>query len=1017
MQPPALDTRDSKALIQKMKEMIPYYTPEWSFDPDDPDAGAALLFIFTRMMEGTIKRFNQVPLKNMVSFLNMMDATLLPSQPAQAWLSFFTSASDIEPVHIPGGIQIAANAGGQALLFETQSDLMVTPASVQAAFTSSAWFDSILELPTPLLEISAAAPSQEYRLFDFRSPENLQQHCFYLGHEHLFNISEGALIEILINHYRRQHSEAETASLLGDPSCTEWSYSGKEGWIPFEGIRTNGNRLVLTKENPGEIAEQELQGVNSRWLRCRVQPGKISQLKLVEFDNLDMRARYLPTGEDDGLRPDMVFCNDLPLDREQFYPFGEFFALYDTFYISAQEAFSKKQGMITLSFSLRHEPKTMGEDSQTAIEWKMVMKKSDLDEPEPPRILITRVSWEYYNGQGWTRLFPGSEYEDLFLHPADRPRVMRFKCPEDLEQTAINNHTNYWLRARVLSINNMYAAGGIYQTPFVEHMRLDYEYENDSLDPQAAMSVNNLEWHDLHQDLQQQSLVSPFNALEQKEPALYLGFDQPPEKGPLSIYFSFRFNSQENGEKPLLHWEYLKQEGISQRWVRLELRDETSGFTESGLVIFNGPADFAQASCFGHELYWIRVVNTDGKYLTPGTFLPLPVVTGIYPNTVKAVQQESINAETFNNPEEEVNKNFTLRRSPVVSEEVWVEEAARLTDRERDEMVRNQPSGIRVESDEWGNIKRLWVKWVRVSSLDFSGPHDRHYVIDRALGLLRFGDGHNGRIPPPSSIPNIEVNYKAGGGEHGNLPVGSINQLQVSVAYIDRVFNPESAVGGCDRENISEAINRVPHTIKHGNRAVTAGDFEAICMEVSRNVERVKCLPNINARGEKESGCLTLVVMPRGGRKAAGLFPVLKQEIERELMLKAAGTLAFPHRIRIIQPAYLKISVNAVVVVKDLDAVIGVEREAEARLEQFFQPAASDALGSGGWTIGEYPSTSLLYTLLKSVAGVVYVEKVTMSVFHLMDEGPLEIDADSLPGLPHGMVMNGQHRIQVKVKS
>ena len=174
MQPPALDTRDSKALMQKIKDMIPYYTPEWSFDPDDPDAGATLLFIFTRMLEGTIKRFNQVPLKNLVSFLNMMDATLLPSQPAQAWLSFFASAADIEPVPIPRGIQVAATVAGESLLFETQNDLMVTPASLRAAFTSSAYFDSILEVRALLLENSPTQARREYRLFDFTSLENLQ---------------------------------------------------------------------------------------------------------------------------------------------------------------------------------------------------------------------------------------------------------------------------------------------------------------------------------------------------------------------------------------------------------------------------------------------------------------------------------------------------------------------------------------------------------------------------------------------------------------------------------------------------------------------------------------------------------------------------------------------------------------------------------------------------------------------------------------------------------------------------
>lgn len=70
---PPLDPRDTRAIIQELKEMLPFYTPEWRFSPEDPDAGTALFLIFTRMFDGTIKRFNQVPRRNLAAFLNMMD--------------------------------------------------------------------------------------------------------------------------------------------------------------------------------------------------------------------------------------------------------------------------------------------------------------------------------------------------------------------------------------------------------------------------------------------------------------------------------------------------------------------------------------------------------------------------------------------------------------------------------------------------------------------------------------------------------------------------------------------------------------------------------------------------------------------------------------------------------------------------------------------------------------------------------------------------------------------------------
>lgn len=79
MLPPIIDSRDLNALIQKMQEMYPYYTPEWRFSPEDPDPGTALFMIFARMFQETIKRFNRVPTKNYMAFLICLSYRFFPA--------------------------------------------------------------------------------------------------------------------------------------------------------------------------------------------------------------------------------------------------------------------------------------------------------------------------------------------------------------------------------------------------------------------------------------------------------------------------------------------------------------------------------------------------------------------------------------------------------------------------------------------------------------------------------------------------------------------------------------------------------------------------------------------------------------------------------------------------------------------------------------------------------------------------------------------------------------------------
>ncbi|MDD2621176.1 MAG: baseplate J/gp47 family protein, partial [Syntrophomonadaceae bacterium] len=485
-------------------------------------------------------------------------------------------------------------------------------------------------------------------------------------------------------------------------------------------------------------------------------------------------------------------------------------------------------------------------------------------------------------------------------------------------------------------------------------------------------------------------------------------------KGPISIFFSMKIRKEQMEENPMVEWEYLQDKGLIDEWSKLNVLDETQAFSQSGAVIFAGPSDFAQVPLFGQHLYWIRVINRDAKWNRDETDYLLPYVRGVYINTVGILQQESIPLEYLDTASGEIKPEYILSGSPVLSEEIWVDEARSLTEQEKKELRDDKYILVREVADEWGNTREFWVRWIPVEDFYSSGPQDRHYCIERLAGIINFGDGRNGKIPSLiAGLNTIQARYKKGGGSRGNLEALEIKQLSKSMAYIDEVFNPEPSTRGCDRETHTQMVKRGPQLIKHQNRAVTASDFESLARQASLDIVQVKCLPKLKAQGMKTSSAITLVVLPRGGVNSGGDFPVLRQEVEKYLKDRTPSVLNRPGSIKIIEPVYLEISVYAVVVIDELDAMARVDKEARQRLDEFLAGSSGELSGKS-WSIGEFPHISIFYTLLKSVSAVNYVEKVSMTVYKIDDSRRQEIDANKLAEFPHGMVVNGKHRIIVK---
>jgi hypothetical protein len=1022
MQPPKIDTRDKQDLIAQMKEMAPYYTPEWRFSPEDPDPGSTLFLLFADMFHENIKRMNRVPFKNLVAFMNLFDVSLLPARPASAFMTFRLNSGVQEPVLIPAGTQVAASGMEGQVLFETEQLLMLTPAVLTAAFLTSKKHDSIVQIPEDFVIASNSGFAAPTPLFQLRDADNLQEHVLYMEHGDLFLLNETARIEVEIGHSKKPHEESAICKQLADPVLTEWMYATADGWVPFDKVESRGNRVILHKMQLGEIVEQELSGLGGRWIQCRMKRAVENSPTLadqrLELDRIQVKTDYVDSLGRGGIAPDIMFYNDIQADASGgFYPFGDHFAPYGTFYVSSREVLSKRDGLITLSFALKVIPNRFQIEQEQVVDWKLIMKKSNFERPNPPIVAVAQVIWEYWNGISWVRLDAGRDAERLFYRPGEelQHKQVIFRCPQDLEEAFVNSHLNYWVRARILQIDNLYSVLPVYLSPWMEGVSLTYEYSERTYPLHRCLTLNHMAIVD--QTLQsrgQAEVFQPFFHMEVEHPSLHFAFDLPPVKGPISLFISVQPQKLTERDIPLLEWEYWRSgySGESPRWSPLKVIDDTNGLTRTGSVRFAGPADFHRNTWFGREGYWLRVVNRDGKYDDRSGQVAMPIVSGMYLNTIRAVQQETVRNEYPDPRVGEFASEFQLSRTSVVMETVWVDETGTMAEEEVRLHIENNTLELDVIRDTDGYIYRLWVKWLPAAHLSDSGSKDRHYAIDRTFGRIRFGDGIHGMVPPKGGLEQIKVTYTVTRGKEGNVGAGQIASLQNSIAFVGGARNPEAAAGGCDAENQESAMRRGPQQLKHRGRAVTAKDYEWLAREAYPNIARVKCLANYNALVEPDIGCITLVILPQEGVGGLAAFPELKRQVERYVLQRASNLVALPERIQVIQPAFLEVSVTAYVAVEGIEAVLPTELEAIAKLQRFLDPLYGNYDGAG-WAIGQDIHLSMFYALLKSIHSINHVEKLYMAVYKVEDNVRTELDVNHLPPLLHGIIISGTHRVVV----
>ncbi len=1025
---PVIDDRTIAQLTEQLKRMVPNYTPEWRFRPEDPDPGTALALMFLHLLEGNLQRLNRVPYKSFLAFLNRFHVELAQARPAIAQVAFQLIEGAPEPVYVEQGTQLSANVPGEPdpVLFETARPVLVTTSHITDLIKVSPLRDSIIRLAGE--DAPFTTDDRGTALFGLEG-DNLQEHTMYIRHDFLFLLNHPAYIELTVYNTENEHAVAESVELLTNTELVTWEYSHNGEWLPFDRVYGRASVIRLVKLSMNAIDPVDCQGHTGYWIRCRAatlddQAGGAA-LGKVQLDRISMLSTFAAANDEDGILPERLYFNDIQIDAEEgCRPFGDYFAQYGLFYMANREAFSKRGAQVTIRFQAGIDPLRLIPDKPPQINWKMIMKRHEVDKTEvPDPVTIARVQWEYWNGFAWVRLPVPEEQERMFSVPwqGTEERELSFVCPEDIEEILVNAEENFWIRGRIIQVNNAYSPDAMYYSPRLQHMKIRFSYEQPAYPPQQLLTMNNLDVHERTNEVQTGGITfRPYIPLDGRHPVFMIGFDTPPERGPISIYTMLNERRVTEADVPLMEWEYLKRTGAGYAWSPLPVSDETNAFTRSGDIQFVGPRDFAQASFFGVSRYWIRAVNRDVRYDRELEAANVPRLLHLSLNTTMVYQQETIRGELpqfveeYDPVEEDIRESFVLAQTPVLQAEVWVDETGDISNEEMAQLARENDR-IELIHDSSGEVIRAWVKYDRVKQFLKSGPHDRHYVIDLINGQLSFGNGKAGRKLPNPGNDAVRVHYTSGGGKRGNVPAGAINSLQGSIAFIDSVVNPFPAAGGCEPGTVEEAIVRGPKLFTHRNRGVTAQDYEWLAREAHPNVAKVKCLPNVNVKLEPQPGALSVVVVPRSGIGEGDHFQELKQEVEARLMSQAAANVAFQGNLQVMAPAMLEIGVYAKVSIRDMEDAVPVERACLAKLDRYLNPLTGGSDGNG-WDIGQHVHPSMFYALLKSAGPVVHVSQLAIQVYKVENGERIEWHPDRLEQVPHGIVTPGEHRIVIEMK-
>ena len=532
---PRIDSRTSAEVVQQILNLLRSHPGLSRADPElvfsaDKGASRALIEIFGRFAELIIERLNQVPGKNLLAFLDLIGASLLPPQPARVPLTFSLVNGSIVDGLVPAGTQVAAvqSEGETApVIFETEDELVVTAAQLVALFVRQPEQYKYADYSFLINSVSAdGVPA-------FLGNRTLE-HIFYLGHDTLFGYQRLRQLQL---DFQTARTPASFQAQWEKWDGAQWTAlpariaAGGAEMIDASKYLTTNGRLFLTNVAP--LPRHTIAGFEQRWLRCRLltliapptrpKAATINNDELPQITSLNITAT-IGTNETETLPIEAAFSNLIQVDAaKDFLPFGEKPKIEDTLYLANREAFSEQGATVKLHVNL----------------------------PNPGVGADPKLSWEFWDGQMWRVLEVADTTSAFTKNGADQKGgLVEFTFPRQPVATIVNGVESFWIRVRLVSgnygeeshyqlkdekdpsqgyayIDNDRAKGymvlpATFKPPSISSITVNYTLIKQS-PPKVILSDNESSVFELC------SLpCKPFRGSTDAAPTIYLGFKLPP---------------------------------------------------------------------------------------------------------------------------------------------------------------------------------------------------------------------------------------------------------------------------------------------------------------------------------------------------------------------------------------------------------------------------------------------------------------------------------------------------------
>ncbi len=967
--PPVQDGRTAEQVLAELEADRPGYLPGWQ--PQPRGAGHATLAVLSRFAELVIQGLDEAPAKAFLTFLQTLGLHLLPPRPSRAPVVFTLAPRSPVDSPAPRDSEVAAAAAPvlpkkldpqavalpapPAPIFQTDQSISLARASLTALYSIDPLNDSYAD--------HTADITSGFTIF--LQPMDQVPHQIYLGHDSLFALADQAdvVLEVTLP------SVAAPGSTPRRAVSMNWEYLSSQGWVVFPLVDdttqafTQDGQVRMHKLGGAAPKQGTVNGITSYWIRGRLirplsQPGSTgaaSSLPLIAT------LRAMVSFAHAGLPVQAAFGDGLRLDTtKDFYPLGRQPEVSSSFTFACDDALQRKEAKIGLSFQL----------SRGVV-------------PVPSGDL--QLVWEYSTGPGaWQQLGgSGTQLDDQTINLTSTlaDPAVTFIRPNDWEKVPFNGETHYWIRLRIARGN--YGGPPTYtidntthqlvvsnqpQPPILTHLTVSYGYVTPNTLLDHCLVRNMFDFADETLSCQWGSTpFSPFRPVDDRLPAVYLGFDQPLPEGLVSLFVDLGDPALAGlfAQSSTFTWEYRSGEG----WSELSVLDDTAGFRVSGMVQFVAPSDSAVAPGPTIPLYWVRA-----RYKVAAAVEAI-TVQAVYLNAVQVTQRTTVRGEVLGRSDGSPRLTLPLQHPRILEGQVVQVQEWRGDGREWQSLFRDVPDpDLHPEHDALGNVTAVWITWHERAHLYSSRRYDRHYMIERTRGLVSFGDGSAGMIPQPGSA--ISCSYSWGGSLAGNVPVGAINQIHSVLPYVQGASNPVAAAGGSASETIEGVARRGPKRLKSGGRAVTEEDYEWLAKEVSSEVALAHCLPLYGPDGVAEPGWVTLVIVPSSEdprpEPTSGLLHAVRTS------LATVAPAAIGPQIRVVGPSYTPISVRAELVAGTGDAGGTVEDTVRQQINAFLHPITGGSEGSG-WRFGDTVHVSLIARLLRLQAAVDEVRYIDLT--------------------------------------